>query len=234
LLVDATVRTSTIAKDCKVSIATAKRAINKLVVAELVDKFQGGAKSPSNFFYTRSPTTPVVKPQIVGSIAQLVESGQAIMLDSNPLAISLSRHLPLDLFATIYTNSLDVAATFAQHKQVEIRVIGGRLTNGLLVPVEDEEFEFLKSVRAGLCVLGSCYLDRKGITGADREMAKLKSAMISHASKVVLLISADTLDKVGQNIIGPLEILTHVVLQDEVPASRLNPYKSAGVKILHA
>lgn len=231
------VRHSVFAKEIGASADTTRRAAKRLDSAGLSKYHHGVSRRlitsvPANITL---PTTLVpAKPEVLTAVARLAEKDQAIVLDLNSVSVSLAQHLPAELNALIITNSPVVAASFAEHSQFQVRVIGGQLQNGSFIPLEAEEFRFLKNIRASLCVLGSCYVDLKWITSHSPEEAKLKGAMVHSAAKVVMTVSADTLNRTGPHKISPLKSLSSIVVEKDIPPAKLRAYKTAGIEILRA
>jgi DeoR/GlpR family transcriptional regulator of sugar metabolism len=235
LLDKPTARTSELALKYRVSIDTIERAIRELGEEKRAKPFHGGIArlSTSDLTYAAfADKVQPVKPSVVETIAQLVEKDQAIILDWGPIALPLARYIPTDLRSTVITNSPAIALAFAEHQHIEVRMIGGQLREGALVPIEDEEIKFLKTLRVGLCVLGSCYVDLKGMTSPNREEAKLKEAMTANASKVIVVVSNENLDNAAKFIIGPLDRITHIVADSNVSAKKLKPYENRRIKIV--
>ena len=115
-----------------------------------------------------------------------------------------------------------------------MRVIGGKLHNGSLIPVHEEEFAFLSGIRPELCVLGSCKLHlTNGITVSHSEAeARLKRLMIANASQVVAAVSAHEIGTSGMYVVAPFQRLTHIALLGNGAGAKLKPFKAKGVEIL--
>ena len=231
-----TVRNSIFAREINAKPDTMRRAVKELKAEGIIAYNHGISRllpsGQAGVMFAKGLTP--MEPEVLVSVAQLAEKHQAIILDLNPVSVSLAQHLPTDLNALIITNSPIVVAAFAEHSQFQIRVIGGQYQKGGCLPLENEEFKFLETIQASLCVLGSCYVDLKWITSHSREDARLKAAMVRSASKVVISVSAESLNMTGPYKIGSLESLTHIVLEDDIPAARLNSYKAADIEILRA
>jgi len=56
----------------------------------------------------------------------LVCTGQVVILDGGTTTLQVARHLPLDLQATIVTNSPPIAIALAEHPQIEVVMLGGQ------------------------------------------------------------------------------------------------------------
>src|SRR3989344_6020167 len=59
--------------------------------------------------------------------AALVQPGQVVILDGGTTSLQVVQHLPLELRATVVTHSPSVAVALADHLQVEVLMLGGRL-----------------------------------------------------------------------------------------------------------
>lgn len=236
---------SELSEQFEVSQFTIRRDLDELADKKLILRGHGGAVSlGSNSgdiatsvthlrFTERKDVNRPVEPESVLAIARLVQNDQAIILDRSYLALSLSQHLADDLRAVVVTNSPEVAMTFNEHNQVEVRVIGGHLRNGILIPTSVEEIEFLQMTRSHLCVLGSCSLDSTiGISVSDPEHARVMRAMVANAAKVVTTVSLETLNNAARFIVGPLTKLTHLVVDNTLPNESLKPYMELGITIV--
>ncbi|MCA1617784.1 MAG: hypothetical protein LC795_00410 [Acidobacteria bacterium] len=54
------------------------------------------------------------------------------------------------------------------------------------------------------------------------------------AAKVVMTVSADTLNRTGPHKISPLKSLSNIVAEQDIPAAKLRAYKAAGIEVLCA
>lgn len=231
------VYTADLVKKYEVSEDTIERDLKELEAEGRVERFHGGVKrlsSQAAIGTVDSSVSLSVKPTTIKAIAKLIQDNQAIILDWSPVATQLAQHLPTDIRATVITNSPTIATSFSGHHQVDVRMIGGWLHNGALVPTEEEETGFLKNmIHAHLCLLGVCNLDLEvGISTADLGWAKLRRAMISNASKVVVQVSDESLGSALPYIIGPFSKVTHILTNDSVSDEKLRPYEKSGITIL--
>ena len=231
-----TLRTAKFAEEIDVPYPTVRRAFKELITDGLVEFFHGGISaisSTSSSVVAPASKTPQVLASTVDDLARLIQNGQAIILDWSPLTRQLAQHVSIDLRAIVITNSPVVATSFSEHRQVEVRMIGGRLHNEVLVPTEEEETKFLEIVHVDLCVLGLCDIDRKiGISTSDLDQRKIRKAMISNASNVVVQVSDENLGSASPYIIGPFSKITHIVTCNSVADEKLKPYEDSGITIL--
>jgi DeoR/GlpR family transcriptional regulator of sugar metabolism len=219
-----------------VSEDTVRRDLRELAEAGLLQRVHGGAlpRSPAAAsFAIRQSQAPSAKAAIASAAAQLVRNGQVIILDGGTTTLQVAQRLPLDLRATIVTNSPPIAVALGEHPTIEVIVIGGRLLKDSLVTVGAATLEALHMIRADLCMLGVCSLHPEiGISVPDLEEAHVKRAMIAGAAEVVALAGAEKLGTAVPYIVGPLSDLTHLVTERTVSDEMLAPYRAQGITIV--
>ena len=76
------------------------------------------------------------------------------MIDGGTTAVQLARHLAPDLKATIITHSPHVAIELANHAELDVELIGGRLFKHSMVAVGATAASAIARVRADLYFMG--------------------------------------------------------------------------------
>ena len=231
-----TIRTQEIAKRAPTTLDTARRALVELEAEGLLQRFHGGAQGKKGSKRSRSAKSngSLMRSGTLEAVAKLIGDHQAVILEWSPLTEELHKYVSRSCAATIITNSPLVAVVFSEHENIKVRVIGGKLHNGSLIPVHEEEFAFLSGIRPELCVLGSCKLHlTNGITVSHSEAeARLKQLMIANASHVVAAVSADEIGTSGMYVVAPFQRLTHIALLGNGAGAKLKLFKAKGVEIL--
>jgi DeoR/GlpR family transcriptional regulator of sugar metabolism len=219
-----------------VSEDTIRRDLRKLAQAGLLQRVHGGAlpSSPAATSYAaRQALAPSAKAEIAQAAAQLIHPGQVIILDGGTTTLQVAQRLPLDLPATVVTNSPPIAVALAGHPKVEVLLVGGRLDKPSLVTVGAVTMEAFRMIRADLCMLGICSLHPEvGITTPELEEAYVKRAMIASAAEVVALASLEKLGTAATYTVGPLSELTHLVTESGASEVLLQPYRALGITIV--
>lgn len=219
-----------------VSEDTIRRDLRKLAEAGLLQRVHGGAlpSSPAATSYAvRQTQAASAKLAIAQTAVKLVQPGQVIILDGGTTTLQVAQCLPLDLRATIVTNSPPIAVALAEHPQLEVILIGGRLNKGSLVSSGVAAVETFRMLRADLCMLGICSLHPEvGISTPELEEAYVKRAMIASSAEVVALASLEKLGTAATYTVGPLSDLTHLVTEPGVPNELLEPYRALGITIM--
>jgi DeoR/GlpR family transcriptional regulator of sugar metabolism len=233
---DGKVLATELSKELNVSEDTIRRDLRELAEAGMLQRVHGGAlpRSPAiGDFSTRQRQATSAKLEIAQAAARLIQGGQVIILDGGTTTLQVAQCLPIDLRATVITNSPPIGVALATHPHVEVVMIGGRLYKDALVTVGAATVEALYMVRADLCMLGVCSLHYEaGISVPDLEEAHVKRAMIARAAEVAALALAEKLGTVSSYIVGPLSELTHLVTERAVPDEVLEPYRTMGITVV--
>jgi DeoR/GlpR family transcriptional regulator of sugar metabolism len=235
---DGTVRSADLSARFGVSIDTIRRDLRDLAEAGRLQRVHGGAlaRSPTSpLFAVRRTEAPRAKERVARVAASLIRPGQVVVLDAGTTALAVAQHLPLDLEATVITNSPPAAVALAEHARLDVHLLGGRLYRGGLATIGAVTVLALQAIHADICVLGLAGLHPEaGITVLDLEESYVKRAMIACAADVVAVATADKLDTAVAYSVGPVTALTHLVTERAVGEALLAPYRALGLSIMQA
>ena len=227
---------SELSTELGVSEDTIRRDLREMAAEGLIQRVHGGAlpRSPATADYTaRQHQASSAKNSIAQIAARLVQNGQVIILDGGTTNVLVAQHLPLDLQATVITNSPPAAIALQGHPGVETIVIGGWFYKNSLVTLGAAAIDTFRKIRADLCMLGVCSLHPElGISTQNLEEAYVKQAMIASAAEVVALVSPEKLGTAAPYIIAPPGELTYLVTEPEIPEHALASYVEQGITIL--
>ncbi len=197
-----------------VSEHTVRRDLNALASRGLLQKTHGGAVSLNTArldWTTRAETLPEAKERIGRAAAGLVLPGQTVIVEAGSTTLTLARHLaarPL----TVITNSLDVAALFADQREVSLVVSGGSWDGAGRAFRGTEALRTVSACRADWTMLGACALHpRTGATVTGEEDAVLKRAMAAAGLRTAILADHSKRDQVAAHLVLPPERLDLVV-----------------------
>ena len=201
-----------------------------------MQRVHGGALpiSPATASYAdRQKQAPKEKAAIARAAAKLVHPGQVVILDGGTTTLQVARHLPLDLSATIVTNSPPIAIALADHPQIEVIMLGGQLYKKALVNIGAATVEALQMIRADLCLLGVCSLHPEvGISVTNLNEAYVKRAMITRAAESVGLVTAAKLDTAASYVVESIQALTYLVTAPTVTSEMLTAYRNLGLMVI--
>ncbi len=212
-----------LAEELGLSEDTLRRDLRDLAAAGLLTRVHGGAlpASPTVASLDRRRTMAIPEKQrLARAAAPLVEPGQTIFIDGGTTNLELVRALPLDLRATVITHSPVIAAALEMHETVDIILIGGTILRHSMVATGAAALEAIARLRADVFFLGITALHfDEGLTTGNYEEAAIKRAIAARAGDVVVLATAEKLGAVSPHQIGPVTIVTTLVIPKEADVS---------------
>ena len=137
---------------------------------------------------TRSERFVAEKERIAkAALAHLPDEG-TVLLDAGTTTLRLAEQLPRDRELTIVTNSLGIAALVAQHPNLSLYLLGGRVRGRTLAAVGSWVTSALSGVFVDVAFMGTNGLSvERGLTTPDQSEAAAKRAMIGAARRSVVL-----------------------------------------------
>ena len=235
---DGKVIAARLVEELGVSEDTVRRDLRELAAQGLVQRVHGGALAPApqqGSFSHRRETWTDAKAALADAAVKVIADARVVLLDGSTTNLELARRLPPDRDCTILTNSPPIAAALAEHPNVEVVMIGGRLDKRAQVTVGAATVDFLRTVRADACVLGVCALHPEaGLSTDDLEEAHVKRAMVAASADVIALATADKLSAGSAYLVAPVGELTHVVAEAAADDALLDPYRAIGVTVTRA
>jgi DeoR/GlpR family transcriptional regulator of sugar metabolism len=166
------------------------------------------------------------------ALATLIRPGETVLLDGGTTMLAAARHLAPDLHATIITPNLPAAMALIDHPRIEIILLGGRVDKREQISSGITAWEALQGLSVDLCLLGVCAIDAEaGMSEMTLDDARLKRRMMSCASRVATAVTGNKLGTRAPFPLGPISGLTHLIMEGELPAERLTPYRDAGIDV---
>ena len=167
--------------------------------------------------------------------ASLVQPGQVVILDGGTTALQVARHLAPDLRATVVTHSPTVAVELAQHRHVEIRMLGGRLFRHSMVNVGADVIAAASRLRVDLFFLGVTGVHPDaGLSTGDAEEAAVKHAFMQRAAETIVLASPEKLMAASPFVVAPLSDASLVVVARATPERVTRALRAGGVRVRKA
>ena len=111
-----------------------------------------------------------------------------MLLDAGTTTLRLAELLPRDHELTIVTNSLGIASLVAQHPNLSLYLLGGRIRGRTLAAVGSWVTDALQDVFVDVAFIGTNGLSvEHGLTTPDQSEATAKRAMVKAARRSVVL-----------------------------------------------
>ncbi|MGW4929084.1 DeoR/GlpR family DNA-binding transcription regulator [Agromyces sp. NPDC004153] len=214
-----------------------RRDLRELASGGLVQRVYGGALpvSPAVADYAaRTSVAAEGKRRVAASAAALVTPGSVVALDGGTTALAVVDALPRDLRATIVTHSPTIAVALADHPDVDVEIIGGRLFRHSMVASGATALEAVSLLRVDVFLLGVTGVHAEaGLTTGDRDEAALKRAIAARAGDTYVLASSEKIGAASAFEVLPLAAVSAVVT-DAADGPAMSALAAAGVQLIRA
>lgn len=224
-----------LSQEIKVSEDTIRRDLAELADQGKLIKVHGGALSQGYHFSVHAQQVYALdeKRCIAQKAAKLIKDGMFVLTTGGTTIIELARALPPELKATFFTVSLTAAIEYMQHPNIEIILIGDKLSKNAQITVGGEAQAKIKQIKADICFLGTNAIDTThGLTENDWEVMQIKKAMVTSAQKVVALTIAEKVNTAQRIQVCDIHGI-HTLVTELAPDSQLlSAYKKQGLEIL--
>src|SRR5450759_4716831 len=184
--------------------------------AAIIDN--GLAIGPS--FAARSRTNDQAKRIIAAHAAELVEDGDAIILDASTTVLSFTHNLHRRHNLRVFTNGIEAARSMAKDPTNNVTLLGGVLnSDGESISGLVSE-QFLRGLHIKTAIVSCSGFSREaGLTEVDINQAQLKNKMIGAASRVIALVDSSKFGKMDLTSFATFEqvdfLYTDQALSDE-------------------
>ena len=223
-----------LSEEIKVSEDTIRRDLHELSEDGKLIKVHGGALSKSfhNSFNSSSVYAMDSKKMIAQKAVKLIKDGMFVLTSGGTTIIEMAKALPENLHATFITGSVPAAFEYMHHPNIEIILIGDKLSKSSQITVGGEAISKIKQIRADICFLGINALHiEHGLTDNDWEVVQVKKAMMESSQKTVVLTISEKVNTTQRIRICDTKALD--VLITELPADdeQLQTFKNIGLQI---
>ena len=122
---------------------------------------------------------------------------------------------------------------YFQHPNIEIILIGDKLSKNSKITVGGEAIAKIKQIKADLCFLGINAFDvENGVTDNDWEVVQIKKAMVESSTKVVALTISEKINTTQPIKVCNANNVDVLITELDNDNVLLQPYKNIGIEIL--
>lgn len=199
--------------DLAVSEDTIRRDLQELATEGLILKVHGGALSKAFHYPSQNPSYALdAKKTIAKKAISLIKNDMVVLTGGGTSVIELARLIPKNLEATFFTVSPLVAMELADHPNLEVVLLGGKLSKTAQICIGSQVISQLNDVRADICFTGMYSISaEEGLTESDWEVVQVKKAMLKSASKTAVLSIAEKLNSVQKLRVGHLSTIDYLI-----------------------
>jgi DeoR/GlpR family transcriptional regulator of sugar metabolism len=225
-----------------VSEVTVRSDLAALASAGLLVRTHGGAALPDRglkslelTFAAREEVNIELKIRIGQAAAELIESGQSIVLDASTTALEIARSLrrrPSLHDLTIITNGVHTALELLDVPGLTTILTGGQLRATAVSLTGGLAADLLSKVHASLGFFGARGLTTsQGLTDVNLQEVEMKAAMAGVSERVVAVLDHSKLGQVGLATFVALPDLALVITDDAADRRIVAELKDAGVEV---
>lgn len=232
------VLSKTLSQQFNVSEDTVRRDLRELAAAGELQRVHGGALPASDAivnFAGRQLLNLDSKKRVAKKGAELISSGQVVIIDGGTTTAELVTFLPADLNITVVTHSPGIALALVEHPLIEVILIGGKLFKHSVVTTGTTAIEGIAAIQADLFFMGVTGIHAQtGLTTGDYEEASVKRAFSRRAAETIVLASAEKMNAASPFVIGELSLANTMVIDEEIEQNLLHSLEAAGVMVVTA
>ena len=183
LVVEGKVLVSDLSREFGVTEETIRRDLEKLDNDGLVHKTYGGAVKADNInldlpFQVRKQKNVENKQRIAAVIAEMIDDGAYLMLDSSTTALCVIQHIINKKNITIITNSVEILIELCNKPDWTVISTGGTLKEGGLALVGYQTEKMLAGFHVDMAICSCKGIDENvGITDSNERDSAIKPLM---------------------------------------------------------
>jgi len=231
-----------LAREYDVTTETVRRDLSSLERMGLVRRVHGGVVPPASLsliesgLRERDQVNTDTKERIArAAVEYLPPSGGTIVLDAGSTTSRLASLLPPDLEVTVITHAVPIAARLAGQRQIDLRLLPGRVRRTTQAAVGADTVAALRDLRVDVAFLGTNGVTGEhGLTTPDPDEAAVKRALVESGRRVVALADASKFGiETAVRFAAPGEVDVLVTDSDVSTADR-RALTKAGIEVVVA
>ncbi len=248
--VDATARLSALVevlqRDGKLDVAemaasfgaaemTIRRDLDRIVTMGMARRVRGGAisllmRGEELPFAMRVLDRADAKGRIAMAVAEVLQDGEAVLLDSGTTAVLVGRKLATRRL-TVMPMSLHAASALSAHESIRMLMPGGEIRPGELAMIGPLALASIGALRFDTAVLTCCGLADNRVTTHDLRDAEVKQAMIRSAARVVLAADGAKFRQMAMAVVAPATAVDMIITDTDAPPDVVESLRAAGLEV---
>jgi DeoR/GlpR family transcriptional regulator of sugar metabolism len=235
------VRSTELVERFAVTAETIRRDLVQLADMGVVQRTYGGAVAvdaseandePVPEYSGRLLEQPNEKRWIGEWAAQLVEDGDAIIVDAGTTTLCLVQALRGKRDIVVATNAMPHALELMTYPGITVLLIGGLVKVGTLSTVGDLAIAAVRELQVRRTFLASWSVSaRGGLTDLQLDEVGIKRAMIRAASEVILLADHTKFGRESVMQIAPLDAIHQIVTSEGIDPAEAEAIRNLGVEL---
>ncbi len=222
----------------KVSESTIRRDLNALEGEGSAKRTHGGvvytgASPKLPHFEIRQYQNLSRKKAIAATAADLVQTGDTILLDGGSTAYELARLL-VDKAIQVITNSLPVANLFVRSGGAEVIFVGGVIQNKTGVALGPYATAMLSSVRCQHAFISAAGVTQSGVFNNNLLLVETERAMMNCADSTTLVVDSSKFGQTSLSLVCDLSQIHRVIVDHGIDPMWVEVLEANSVKTIIA
>jgi DeoR/GlpR family transcriptional regulator of sugar metabolism len=237
---DGVVSTQDLAEELDVSELTVRRDLKVMADEGLLIRTRGGASMRGSLaqeltYLEKTAEAHREKVAIAAKAAELVESGDSVILGPGTSTLELANQIKQVSDLTVVTNSLLVIDALMSVSNVQVEVTAGSLRRSiraLVGPITEESLRTLKVNK--VFISGNGVTRERGLTTPEVTVASSDRALVAAGEKRIVLADHTKIgnDTMWQTMsVDQMDVL---VTDQQAPVDELEGLRNAGVEVIIA
>jgi ribose transport system substrate-binding protein len=231
------VHVNELARQLDVSEGTIRNDLTALEEEQLIMRVRGGAVvrnsiPPITSFVAHAQVNLDAKRRIARWAAELVEDGDAIVLDASTTVLNIAPFLQDRRGLTIITNGIEAARALAQNPAHTVILLGGLLRpdgNAVNGTLGEAMLQDIRVKTAFVSCVG--WTAEEGPMESDILQAQIKQLLIGIARRIVLLADSSKFGQVGLVPFAAVSQIAHVVTDDGIDRAMTEALRRSAVTL---
>ena len=237
---DGSAKVIQLSKIFKVSEVTIRQDLEKLEKDGLVKRAHGGAFLKEVEDHVRScelmNQANLDKKAVIGQqAAQLIEEGDAIILDSGSTTTEIAKNLIGRKNLTVITNALNIALILGAETGIDVIVTGGEFKPPTLSLTGQKSADFFHDIQVDKLFLATAGISlRSGLTYPSLSDIVVKKAMIDVAETVYLVADSTKIGKGAFASLGALSLIDYIITDSDIGKEHLQLFRNHKIELIIA
>lgn len=239
VMAEGTLRIDDLVATIGASAMTVYRDLADLESQGLVHRNRGNVSAASSLLYEaaseyRLQQNQSEKEELARAAAELIEPGQALVLDDSTTGVHLARLLPERAPLTVVTNHRGVFDELAAAPGISLICVGGDYLPWADAFVGGMALDSLRNLRVDLAIMSvSAVTDGIGCY-PQQEMVQIKKAMLAAAQRTVLYVDHTKFHRRALHAVAPVEDFDIVIVDSKTPESQIEVLRERGALVEQA
>jgi len=215
------------------SESTVRRDLEYLDSAQQIRRTRGGAAYVGESitpFEERTSTASLQKQKIAEAAANLIEPGEAVLLDGGTTTLEVARHL-CDRQLQVVTNSLPIMNLLVNQPQIELIIIGGYLYPKTGVALGPQASATLKNINVRRLIISVGGITQRGLFNSNALLVSTEKGMLAAADEVIVVADSSKLGRSALSHLCELDSVDRIVVDSGITPEWIEALQNAGVEL---